>query len=129
HIVDVRNFQFIARAGLGPCDFLEDCGIVEIDAGNGEIGFWILRFFLDTKNSTIGNLGTAETLWIRNFLEKNVRSGSLLRKMIRGADDVVLDDVVAQNDADLLAFNERFSKTQRVRDSAFSFLVGVMNAM
>ena len=78
HIVHVGNFEFIARTGFCPADFLEDRGIVEIDTGNGKIGFRLLRLFLNAQNPAVGNLGAAEALRIRNFLEKDVGSSSLL---------------------------------------------------
>jgi len=45
------------------------------------------------------------------------------------SDDVVLDDVVAENDANLFAVDERLCEPERVCDAAFAFLVGVVNAV
>ena len=46
-----------------------------------------------------------------------------------GGDDVVFDDVVAENDANLFPFDEGLGEPKRVGDAAFAFLVGVVNAM
>src|SRR3974390_565389 len=67
HIVDVRNLELIAPARLGPADFLEDGGVVEIDSGDGVVGFRILGLFFDTDDPTIRNLGAAESPGIRAF--------------------------------------------------------------
>ena len=40
--------------------------------------------------------------------------------------DIAFDDVVAQNHADLLAVREMFGQRQRVGDTAFTFLVSVI---
>src|SRR5262249_43933993 len=43
--------------------------------------------------------------------------------------NAALDDVVPQHDADLLPVGEMFSKTKRVRNAAFAFLVGIVNVV
>ena len=48
-------------------------------------------------------------------------------EMLFRIDDVVLDDVIAKDDANLFAFHKRLGQTQGVGDAAFAFLVGVMD--
>ena len=47
----------------------------------------------------------------------------LLAEVVDGLTDVAFDDVIAQNDADLLAVGEVFGQAQRVGDAAFAFLI------
>ena len=56
-------------------------------------------------------------------------AGGLFLEGFLGSDDVVLDDVIAKDDANLLAFDEGLGEPKRVRDAAFAFLISVMNAM
>ena len=51
------------------------------------------------------------------------------RKRSAAAADVALDDVVAQDDADLLAVGEVLGQRQGVGDAAFAFLVGVVDVL
>ena len=53
----------------------------------------------------------------------------LLLKILRHVPDASLDDVVAQDDANGTTVGEVFGQTQRVRDSAFAFLVGVVQVL
>ena len=62
-----------------------------------------------------------------HFLEQDVRAPRLLAKAVGGLADVALDDVVAQNHADLLAVGEMLRQRQRVGNAAFAFLVGVVD--
>ena len=47
-------------------------------------------------------------------------------KAVGRGEDVALDDVVAQDHADLVAVGEVFGQRQGVGDAAFAFLVGVV---
>ena len=55
-------------------------------------------------------------------------SGLFLEGLFRG-DDVVFDNVVAQNHANLFALDERFGESERVGNAPFAFLIRVVNAM
>src|SRR5262249_30541935 len=64
-----------------------------------------------------------------DFLKDDVGSGGLPFKGLLGGDDVVLDDIIAQDNADFFALNKGFGEAERVGDAAFAFLVGVMDAV
>src|SRR5271157_1916938 len=44
-------------------------------------------------------------------------------------DNVVLDHIVTENNANLLTFNEGFGQTKSVCDASFALLVGVVNTV
>src|SRR5215831_8556026 len=64
-----------------------------------------------------------------NFFQENVGARGLLAEAVRCLANAALDDVVPQHDADLLPVGEMFSKTKRVRNAAFAFLVGIVNVV
>src|SRR5690349_20969878 len=129
HVVDVGNFEFVAPAGLGLADFLEDGGVVEIEAGDGVIGFGGFGLFLDAEDAAIDDFGATKAVGVGNFLENDVGAGGLFFESFLGGDDVVFDDVVAEDDADFFTFDKRFGKTKSIGDAAFAFLIGVMDAV
>ncbi len=64
-----------------------------------------------------------------NFFEQDLRTGLLLLKIFGHVPDASLDDVVAQDDANGAAVGEMFGQAQRVRDSAFAFLISVVQVL
>jgi len=58
-----------------------------------------------------------------------VRPPLLLFKGFLGRDDIVFDDVIAQNHADFFVLDERFRKPKGVGNAALTLLVCVMNTM
>ncbi len=50
-------------------------------------------------------------------------------ELIGSAANVVFDDVIAQNHTDLLAVGEVLTQAQRIGDSAFAFLVSVVDVL
>ncbi len=56
-----------------------------------------------------------------------MRAGALFAKLRSGFGDIALDDVIAEHDADLLTVGEVLGQRQRVGDSAFAFLVRVID--
>src|SRR6516225_8042784 len=91
HIVYVCDFQFIPPTRLGPSDFIEHSRIIEVDPRYGVIRFWLLRFFFNAQDPTVRDFRAAETFWIWNLFQKNVRTSRLIVKGTRGFDHVVLN--------------------------------------
>src|SRR5262249_37607485 len=110
-------------------DLLEDRGVVEVDTSDGKIGLGRLRLLFDAKNAAVGEFRATEALRIVDFLEKDVGTFGLIFEGFRGGDNIVLNDVVAQHDADFLAFDEGLSETQGVSDATLAFLVGVVDSV
>ncbi len=75
------------------------------------------------------DLGHAEALGVVHFLEQNVRARGLLAETVRRVPDIALDDVVAEDHADLVAVGEVLGQPQGVGDAAFAFLVGVVDVL
>ena len=73
--------------------------------------------------------GDAETFRVLHFFQQNVRALRLAAEFVGRLADAAFDDVVAQNDADLLAIGEMFGQRQRVGDAAFAFLIGVIDVL
>ena len=74
-----------------------------------------------------GELGDAEALGVRHLLQENVGAVGLLAETVGGGADVALDEVVAEYDTDLLAVGKVFGEGQGVGDSAFAFLIRVID--
>ena len=62
-----------------------------------------------------------------HFLEQDVGAIGLPAETLGRRQNVSLDDVVAEHDADLVSVGEVFGERQSVRDAAFAFLVGVVD--
>jgi hypothetical protein len=76
----------------------------------------------------VADLSDAETLRVMDLLEQDFRSARLTAKIPDGRAEVVENDVVPEDDTDTVAIGERFGQRKRVRNSAFPFLVGVVQA-
>src|SRR5271170_50758 len=128
HVVNVRNLQLVAPARLGVADLFENGGVVEVDTGDGEIRFWRFGLFFNAQDFSIGNLRAAESFRIGDFFQNDVRAFLLLFKGVLGFRDVVFNDVVAKNNANLLTFHEGLRQAKRIGDAAFALLIGVVDA-
>jgi hypothetical protein len=64
-------------------------------------------------------------LRVFHFLEQDARSPALMPECFRGAEDVALDDVIAEDDTNILAVGEVLAQAQSIGDSAFAFLVSI----
>ncbi len=91
--------------------------------------FGALGFFFDAEHAIAAQFGDAKAVGVINFFQQNLRAAFLLCKTFHGVADVILNDVVAKNDADRIASGEIFRQAQRFGDSAFAFLVGVIQML
>ena len=101
-VVDVGDFEFVAAGGFAGVDLVEDRRVIHIDAGDGVIRFRVRGFFLDADDAVAVELGDAEALGVGDFFEEDAGAFALCAEGIDGAADVLLDDVVAEDDADFL---------------------------
>jgi len=106
-------------------DFVEDGGVIHINAGDRVVGFGVRGLFLDAFDAVAIELGDAETLGVGDFLEKDARAFALRFEGVDGGVDVFLDDVVAEDDADVLAIGEMFAEIESVGNPPFALLIGV----
>ena len=90
----------------------------------GETGHHVVN--LD-KLTYAGNLGHPEALRVRHFLEQDLGARGLLPEILDSPPDAALHNVVAQDHAQLLTVGEVLGQRQRVRDSALTLLVGVID--
>ena len=67
----------------------------------------------------------AEPLRVVHLLEYHLRARGLGEEVARSLLDVLLDDVVAEDDAALVAVGELLSQLERLGDAALALLVGV----
>src|ERR1019366_3060917 len=128
-VIDVGDFQFAAPRRHQRLDLVENTGVVHVKAGNGEVGFRFSRLFLNSGNVVAGDFGHAEALGVRDFLEQDVGALALPAETVGGRQDVALDDVIAQHHANLLPVGEVLGQRQGVGDTAFAFLVGVVDVL
>ncbi len=128
-VVDVGDFEFASFGRYERADFFKDAAIIHIDTGDGEIGLGGAGLFFNTDDLVAIEFGDAETLGIVDLFEENLGSYFLPAESIGCFADISFYDVVAQDDADLLAIGEMFAETERVGDAAFAFLVGVVDML
>ena len=93
--------------------------------------FGVLRLLDDPRRRLSPvDLGHAEALGVGHLLEQDLRARLLLAEVRRtAARDVLLDDVVAEHDADRLAVGEVLAEPERVGDAALALLVGVVQVL
>ena len=128
-VVHVGDFQFVALRGPEPADIVEHALIVEIDAAHGIVARRHGRLFVDPDDARSVERRHPEAFGIRNLLEEDSRSRRLFFKAARVGPDVVLEDVVAEHDADPVAVGEIFAQSQRVGDPAFAVLIRIVDVL
>lgn len=75
------------------------------------------------------NLGHSKTLRIGDFLQKNFRPPLLPFKSLRRMADILFDNIVPQDNADLSIIGEIFGRLESVGDSAFPFLISIIDVL
>src|SRR5579884_46875 len=128
-IVEIGDFEFAASGRLQCLDLLEHRAIEEINSGDCELRLRLLGLFFDAAQLALNDLRTAKAVRIFDFFQNDVRAAFLAVKDFGSFANVVLDDVVAKENANTVAFGEMFGQTQRVSDSTLAFLIGVIQAL
>jgi len=76
----------------------------------------MLGLLFDTDDAITIEDWNSEALRVRNFLQDDVAASRIVRELLVGRDDIVLDDVVSQNYANGLSVSKVPCKTQRIRE-------------
>src|SRR5256714_1539153 len=121
----------------GDCNLLRsaresDFGCIRVVHVNPYDGVLRLRLFgllLDAQDFATVEFGHAEALRVGHFLQKDFRAAALMSVRPRGLADVLLDDVVAEDDADRLAVCERLAQGESRGDAALALLVCVVDVL
>src|SRR5947209_6174601 len=108
---------------------LENALVVHIYAGDREVGFWVLRLFLNTHDFFAVDLRYTKSFCILHLFQKDLCSFRLALELVHRFADRTFDQVVTQNDTDLLTIGEVLSESKRVRNTAFAFLISVVNVL
>src|SRR6185437_12008438 len=88
-------------------------------------GLRLFRFFLNADNSFALKHRHAEALGMRHFLQKDMRPASGALEVLAPADDIRLQNVVAQRNANRVPVSETLCEPQSVGDAAFALLIGI----
>ena len=84
-------------------------------------------FLFDVDHAVTGDFRNAETLGVLDFFEQNLGPARLPAEILNGGANAAFDDVIAKNYAKLVAIGEVPRQVQRLGDTAFTFLIGVVN--
>jgi hypothetical protein len=125
-IVDVGDFELAAIAGRERLGDVEHVAVVHVDTDHRKAAGRVGRLLDDLHNSSILEPRNPETLRLINLFEQDLRPRGLVAELVRGRADAKLNDVVAQDDADLAAVGEVLGQQQRLGDATFTLLVGVL---
>src|SRR5262249_35579429 len=128
-VVDVGYFQLTTPRGTQPSDSVEDRRVIHVDADHREARLWFFGLFLNTNDPVAIEHGHAEPFGIGNFPQDNAGALRPLGEFLAGADDVSLNDVVTQDHADRPTVRKMLRQAERIRDPAFSLLIGVVDVL
>src|ERR1035441_3525033 len=128
-VVDIGNFEFSAGGRFQRPGLVEDSLVIEVNASNGVVGLRMGGLLFNANDVVAHNLGNAETLRVGNLLEEDFRARLLPVEFVNGGFDGSLNNVVAKNDADLMAFGKVFREGKRIGNAAFAFLIGVVDVL
>jgi hypothetical protein len=126
-VVDVGDLELAARRRLEPLDDFEDARVVNVDAGHREAAPGLEGLLLDAGDAAVLEHRDAEALGIVNLGEQDARPPPGIPSHHRP--DALLEDVVAENDAERLAVGEVLGQGERVRDPALALLVRVVDVV
>ena len=128
-VVDVGDFELVASGRFERADVVERALIVEVDCRLRRMGSSGCRFFFNADDALADDLGNPEAFGIRNLFEQNPRAAALCFETLAVRSDVILEDVVAENDADAVVIGKVLAKPERVGDAAFAFLIRVVDVL
>src|SRR2546423_823622 len=128
-VIHVRYLKLAAPRRPEGLDDLEHVHVIHINPYDGVPGLRLRGLLLDAQDFPTVEFGHAEALWVGHLLEKDFRAAALVSVRPRGLADVLLDDVVAEDDADRLAVGERLAQGERRGDAALALLVRVVDVL
>src|SRR4051812_30331886 len=101
-------------------------GVVEIDSSDGPVALWVGWLLDDLHNAIALQLRHAVGLGIFHLGKQNLSALPLMAEALRGVADRILQNVVAQNQANRIARREMLGQAQRLRDAARAILIGIV---
>src|SRR5688572_15243613 len=105
-VVHVRDFQFVPRRRLERLDDVEDLAVVEIDPDDGPVALRVRRLLHDPHDAFPLHFRHAVGLRILDLREQDLRALALVTESPDRFLQRVLDDVVAEDQADRVAVGE-----------------------
>ena len=110
-IVHIGDFQLAPRGRLDLLGDLDHRVVIEIQAGYRIVRTRLLRFFLDGNRLAGGiELHHAETLRIAHVIAENRGAAPTLGRLTQhGAEAVAIEDVVAEDQADIAVTDKRLA--------------------
>ena len=126
--VEVGDFQFTARRGLEVAGEVDDLVVVEVEAGDGVVGFGLLRFLFEAEYLAAGvELGDAVALGVMHVIGEDGGAGAAL---VGTAEDLVevvaVEDVVAQHEGRVVVADEVGADDEGLGETVRAGLDGVL---
>ena len=127
-VVDVGDLQLAAPRRLEFADVIEDARVVHVDPGHRVVALRRLRLLFDAQRCGRRRVtGTPKRPGSSTSLSKYARAGRCARKRSTYGVMSLLDDVVAEDHDDRLAFGEMLAQPERIGDAAFALLIRVID--
>ena len=128
-VVHVGDLELAASRGLELGDHVEDVGLVAVEAGDRESAGRLDRLLDDLRDPAVLDARDAEMtemLGLAHVREQNPRSGALPSEVVDRRRDRTPEDVVGEHHDDALVADELAGKPERLRDSAGTLLIAVL---
>ena len=122
--VDVGDFQLAACGRLQIASDVHNAVIIEVQTGDNVVGFRITRLFLDGyRTAFVVKLDYAERTGVVHVVAEYAGAVRTLQRLVQIAAELRrIEDIVAQNEADVVVSDELRADQQGVRDAACDFL-------
>src|SRR5262245_46599665 len=125
-VVHVGDLELAARRGAERPDDVEHAVIVHVNAGHRIVALRARRLLLDRRDAAVADLRDAEPPRVGDLLQDDPGAARLPREALDRRRDRPLDQVVAEEDAQAVAFREGLCEGERSGDPALAFLVRVV---
>ena len=128
-VVHVGDLELAASRRLERRDDLEDVGVVEVDAGHGELARRRVRLLDDALHAAVAvelrHAEVAQVLDVALGREDDPAAALLPLEVLDDVLDRALEDVVGEHHADTVAADEALGEAERLGDAARLLLVPV----
>ena len=106
--VEIRDLKLAALGGLEGARAADDVGVVEIDAGDGVVGFRLRGLFLEREHAAIGReLDDTVALRVGDMVAKDRgAAGAFAGALERAHEVVAVEKIVAEDERGGLVFQE-----------------------
>src|SRR5882724_3522507 len=125
-VVYVSDFQLAAARWLERANDLKNARVVHVNSDHGVFGLWLGRLFFYLQNALAVEFGYPKALWVGNLLQKDLCAFVLFAIRVGSRANVPLNNVVTEYHANRLAGGEVFDQRQRRRNTAFPFLISIV---